>query len=290
MLSHTFTVKNTGSAPLIIEKVKPGWGCTVANFDKAISPGQEGKVTIKVNLKNKKGKLKQGATIFSNDPQNPQTKIFISGLVKEYISVEPSTRVRFKGYAGDTISKKVTITSLEEQPLKINEITSTIDDKITYTLEKIQEGKRYSLEIKTLSGMKESFQGKVVLSTNSQKKPEVELIIVGKLENEVKVSPQYLYFGVIDTNKEVIDPKSLKRTLTVTRVKGVDFTVGKIEPSSDWITTKTENGKKGKKHSIIITLDKDKLPKGKFTEKLKIHTNYGKASEVATIFIEGKIM
>ena len=35
-----------------------------------------------------------------------------------------------KGYAGDKIKVKLTITSLEEQPLKITDITSTIKDKI----------------------------------------------------------------------------------------------------------------------------------------------------------------
>ncbi len=187
------------------------------------------------------------------------------------------------------MSKKVTITSLEEQPFKITKITSTIEDKIKYTLEKIQEGKQYSLEIATHSGMKESFQGKVVLKTNSQKKPEIELIVMGKLENEIKVSPPFVYFGVIDTSKEVLDPKSLKRTVTVTRAKGSGLlTVEKVEPSADWIMIETD--KQGEKYTIVITLNKDKLPKGKIKEQIKIHTNYDKTPEVATAFIEGKVI
>jgi len=70
-----------------------------------------------------------------------------------------------KGYAGDKIKMKLTITSLEEQPLKITNITSTVDDKIKYKLKNIQKGKEYSLEIKTRSGIKESFTGKLVLRT-----------------------------------------------------------------------------------------------------------------------------
>ena len=82
----------------------------VASFDKAIPPGQEGKVTLTVNTRNKRGKLSDGATIFSNDLQNPKTKISVTAFVKQYISVEPIT-IRLIGYSGENIGKKVTITS-----------------------------------------------------------------------------------------------------------------------------------------------------------------------------------
>ncbi|KPJ56138.1 MAG: hypothetical protein AMJ42_05700 [Deltaproteobacteria bacterium DG_8] len=262
----------------------------VAGFDKAIPPGQEGKVTLKVNTNNRKGRLNQSAIIFSNDPRNPKTKISMSGLIKQYINVEPSTRVILQGYYGEKIKKQLTITSLEEQPFKIKNITTDIDDKIEYTLKTIEKEKEYSLEIKTRSGIKESFRGKVVLKINSQKKPEVNLFIMGKLQNEVKVAPQYLYFGIIDTSKEVTDPKSFKRSAMVSRFRGGDLTIKNIETSRDWIVTETETNEKGKKYTIVINLSKNKLPKGKFREKITIHTEYSKRSEAATLIIEGKVI
>ena len=168
-IMHTYTIKNVGTAQLNIKAVKAGWGCTVAKFDEAILPGQEGKVTLHVNTKNRKGKVTQSATIISDDPNNPQIKIYLSGTIKQIISIEPSFRLRFKGYAGDKISKTVTITSHEEQPLKITEITSDVSDQIQYELKTLQEGKKYSLDIKTITGIKETFQGKIVLVTNSKK-------------------------------------------------------------------------------------------------------------------------
>jgi len=237
----------------------------VASFDKAISPGQEGKVTLKVDTKNKRGRLNQIANIFSNDPQNPKTKIAIMGSIKHYISVTPSTRLLLQGYHGDKIIKKVTITSHEEQPLKITDITSTIDDKIEYDLKPIEKGKEFSFEIKTPLGIKESFKGKVTLKTNSQKKPKLEL-------------------------KETIDPKSLKRTVTINKVGGNDLILEKIEPSSDWIMTEIETNQKGEKYTIVINLDKNKLLKGKFKEKVKIHTKHKRSSEVTDIILKGKVI
>ena len=194
-----------------------------------------------------------------------------------------------QGYHGEKITKKVTIISHEEQSLKITDITSTIDDKIGYELKPIKEGKEFNLEIKTRQSIKEHFRGKVVLNTNSLKKPKVEISVMGKVKKEVKIAPQFLHFGVIDTKKET-DQKSLKRTVTINKLRGNDLILEKIEPSSDWIKTKTETDQKGEKYTIVIRLDKSKLPEGKFKEIIKIHTSYREISEVVDVVIEGKVV
>lgn len=262
----------------------------MASFDKAIPPGQEGKVTLKVNTKNKKGKFSQTAAIISNDPQNPSTKISLSGLIKQFISVDPGARLKLQGFYGDKIKKEVTITSLEEQPFKITGITSNIEALIEYELKTIQENKSYNLEIKTRSGIKEPFQGKVVLKTNSQKKPEIEISLEGRVREEVRVSPRYVFFGVIDTSKEDIDPSSLIRRITVDRFREGNLTVEKVETSRDWIRAKWGTFTKDKKHIITISLDRNKLPKGNFREKVTIHTKDNIKSGVSTVIVEAKVI
>ena len=243
---------------------------------------------MKVNTKGKKGKLNQGATIFSNDPRNPKTKISISGIIKLYFLIDPSSRVRFQGLHGDKLKKEVTITSLVGESFEITDIKTNIKDKIDYTLNTIEKNEKYSLEIKTRSGLKEPFHGKVVLKTNSQKKPEIEISVTAQLQKEVKVSPEYLFFGIIDTSKKTIDPKNLERAVMIHNIKGTGLTVEKIKPSAPWISTKTEA--QGKEYRIVITLDKDKLPKGKFREKITIRTKDNEKFESALIIIEGKVI
>jgi hypothetical protein len=234
--------------------------------------------------------LNQGATIFSNDPQDTETKISITASVKQHISIEPSTKVLLQGYYGDKITQEVTIVSLEEQALNITNITSDIDSKIKYKLKTVKNGKKFGLEIKTRSGLKDSFQGKVTLETNSQKKPKLELSVMGKVQKEIKVTPQSLYFGIIDTKMKTIDPKSLERTVMVSVIRGDDIIIEKIEASSDWIMAEKESTRKGEEYTIIIKLDRNKLPKGEFKEKITIHTKNKKISEVADVIIEGKVL
>ena len=154
----------------------------------------------------------------------------------------------------------------------------------------MQKKEQYSLEITTRSGLKEPFNGKVVLKTTSQRKPEIELFVVGKLQSEVKATPQYLYFGIIDTSKKVIDPKSLTRTVVVSNVKGTGLSIEKIETNANWIATAIETDKKGGNYSVVITLNKDKLPKEKFREKVVIHTQCNKKPKSAVVIIEGKVI
>ncbi len=291
VIIHAFSVQNTGTAQLNIKKVKARRGCAVTDYDKVIAPGQEGKVTLQIDTKNKKGRLNQSAIIFSNDPRKPKTTISISGIIiRQYISVEPSAGLLFKGYTGDKISEKVTISSLEKKPFKITDITSTIEDKIKYTLKTLEKGKVYGLEVKTRSGMTESFHGEMMLKTNSKKIPAFSIIVIGEVVSEVRVTPQFVFLGLIDTSREVIDSNSLNRTVMLSTTRGYGFSIEKIEPSVDWITTDTEIKYNRKVYTISIKLDKDKLPKGNFKEQIKVRTKCNKRSEVADITIKGKVI
>ena len=140
-----------------------------------------------------------------------------------------------QGYYGDTVTQNITISSLEEQPLKIKDVQSTIDDIITYELATVTEGKEFTVAIKTKAGIKESFRGELLLKTSSQKKPELKLSIMGRVKKEVKVSPPFLHFGTIDTTKEAITPESLEKTVLISTVSGTDLIIEKIEAKADWV-------------------------------------------------------
>jgi hypothetical protein len=195
-----------------------------------------------------------------------------------------------QGYHGDTVTKNITISSLEQQPLAIKDIRSTIDHLITYELKTATEGKAYTLEVKTKEGIKESFRGEILLKTSSQKKPELKLSIMGRVKKEIKVAPPFLHFGIIDTGKEATTPKSLERTVRINTVSGNDLIIEKIETGSAWIIAKATNDEPGAMHTIVITLDKNNLPKGPFKEKVNIHTRNGDRTEAVTVHLEGKVL
>jgi hypothetical protein len=72
-LTHSFKVRNEGQADLEIKSVSPACGCTAAHFDKLVSPGKEGVITLKIeNTAEYRGEIVKTAAVTSNDP-NQQT-------------------------------------------------------------------------------------------------------------------------------------------------------------------------------------------------------------------------
>lgn len=67
VVEHTFEVKNTGEAPLIIQSAQPSCGCTVPDWTKTpIEPGKSGFVKAKFDSKGKPGMQNKTITVTSN--------------------------------------------------------------------------------------------------------------------------------------------------------------------------------------------------------------------------------
>jgi hypothetical protein len=184
----------------------------------------------------------------------------------------------------------VIITSLVDEPLTITDISSTIDDKIKYELKTEKKEKEYSLKITTRSSLAEAFRGNIMLKTTSEKKPQLTISVMASIKKEIKVAPEYHYFGIIDTNKKDLDKKSLQRTTVISKIRTDDLLIKNIETSKDWINTALDTKPDGKQYTITISLDKDKLPQGKFREIVSIHTESEGKPEVNKIIVEGKVL
>ena len=77
ILKINYRFKNTGSKPLIIEKVQPGCGCTIADYPKEpIGPGQEGEVKAEFDSHAKEGFQKKNISVFANTATHSYTLFF----------------------------------------------------------------------------------------------------------------------------------------------------------------------------------------------------------------------
>jgi len=76
-VSHTFKLKNEGSADLVIKNVSPACGCTASDFTKVIAPGAEGAVTLTVKTDGMNGKQSRYADVISNDVKSPNLQLWL---------------------------------------------------------------------------------------------------------------------------------------------------------------------------------------------------------------------
>ena len=66
-VAHTFTFKNTGSTPLVIESASAMCGCTVPEWPKEpIAPGETGKISVEFDPTGKMGQQSKQVTIRAN--------------------------------------------------------------------------------------------------------------------------------------------------------------------------------------------------------------------------------
>ena len=81
-LEHTFLIKNTGEANLIISSAKTSCGCTVPKFpQEPILPNQQSEVIVVFNTKGKFGKQNKTVTLLTNTV--PRAKVL---TIKGYIN------------------------------------------------------------------------------------------------------------------------------------------------------------------------------------------------------------
>ena len=105
-VSHKFEFTNNGTAPLIVQSVRPSCGCTSTGWTKdPVKPGETGFVTAVYNPKNRPGKFNKSLTIVSN--ANPaQMRIYIKGNVEpkprsiedDYPTVMGGLRVKYRSF------------------------------------------------------------------------------------------------------------------------------------------------------------------------------------------------
>jgi hypothetical protein len=79
VLTHSYTIMNTGDDTLRISEVKPGCSCTTAPIHKQIlAPGDSTTVELIFDTKVSRGRTNKNAQIISNDPVNGSERIDFS--------------------------------------------------------------------------------------------------------------------------------------------------------------------------------------------------------------------
>lgn len=68
-VSCTFELKNTGTAPLIINSVRASCGCTTPSYtSQPILPGTTGEIKVAYSTTNRVGSFSKVVTVFTNVP------------------------------------------------------------------------------------------------------------------------------------------------------------------------------------------------------------------------------
>jgi len=156
----------------------------VAQFDKAIPPGGEGKITLKVHTRGYQGTIHKSATVKTNDPNRKQFLLRIKGTVQVAVHVSPR-HIQLRGKIDEPVTRTAEIRAELERPLELTPHQFTLKDKVTYSIQEIEKGKRYEVRFTSLPGASH-YRGVLRLKTNYPEKPEIVFLIIGRFWKPVQ--------------------------------------------------------------------------------------------------------
>ncbi len=265
VVTHEFTIRNIGKAPLHIHKVSPDCGCTLADYDRTIPPQGEGKITLHLNLTGYKGSVQKVTTVYSSDPQNPSGSLVMRGRVRILIDVTPTSHVSFLGLAQQQSEQTVELKGVS-QAFRVTGVESNLEGRVAHRLETVEEGRHYRLKISNLMERGE-YIGHIKVYTDMAGKREILIRVKGILEGKIAVGPKVVLIGKPSLQQPVRNARvkvvsNLKERMGIARLS-YDERLLKVtqQPLADRngfaleITPRLENLPPGSKEQTLLTIE-----------------------------------
>lgn len=277
-----FVVKNEGTATLEITSARPSCGCTVADFDRMIEPGQSGKIHAVVDTTSLLGATGKTVTVTTNDPANPRFQLTIQSDVKPFVFADPgyARYTLFVHNDRDQVINQIVysrdfpgleILSVESPKpfIKVSKREARPDERATDAL-----GNQWVLEI-TLA--KDTPIGPVSdnvrVTFNHPKQKVMEIPVSGFVRPVVAVTPPSLNLGKVNP----ADPQ--KWGVLVKNFGSQALELGAIQNDIPGIDVAVESIEAGRQFKIVFT-PKPNMAKGDFAGKVTIKTNLTQQGDI----------
>jgi uncharacterized protein DUF1573 len=297
-LDWSFVVKNEGTADLEIIAARPACGCTVADFDKLIKPGQTGKVSAHVDTTAFAGPIAKAVTLETNDPANPTAQITIHAVVKPYVEAHPAGFVRYNLLQGDAEAQTVTLYSEEQEPLEIVKV-ETPGDWVKVDYAKVEDPaqmvpnvgragqNQYRLNI-TVGGPDAKIgplADRIHITTNSRHQPDYWVSVSGVVRPAFRVEPTMVNFGEVTPSDSAATRSVILRTNNLKAPE--TFVVSKVNSTVPNVKAAVKPTANKGEYEVTLQVDKNATA-GDVTGDVMIYTN-DKNTPVVTVPVKGTI-
>lgn len=203
--NHEFEVRNRGDAPLVLTRGPTTCRCTVVDFDELrVPPGQSVAVTMEWDAKDFVGPITQRATVFTNDPNQPEFDLTITGKVVRSVRAMPSSltfsrvpldqetvgEVRVFGYR-DTPVEVTGVELTQEGTSEFFEVDYTPMSEAELELEP-DATNGYLVKLLIKPGLPlGTFTQRLVIKTDQEDVAKFDVPISGRVVSDVEISGTY---------------------------------------------------------------------------------------------------
>ncbi|MDP7010360.1 MAG: DUF1573 domain-containing protein [Verrucomicrobiota bacterium] len=121
-VSHHYIIRNTGTAPLVINKISTSCGCTVAKLDQTVLPPGT-KATIDAELTVREGGNSHQVYLHSNDPDHPRKTLKLLAHGFDRVVLKPGGFYFTSLRLGATQTNIVRLSAGDGTPFKVIQTT-----------------------------------------------------------------------------------------------------------------------------------------------------------------------
>jgi len=276
---HTFTIANTGTAPLNILEVEPM--CECARFSlgaNRLAPQKSTSLEIVLDVRDKRGSFYDGVWLVTDDPRQPRAAFYIVGDAYTRLDVSPdilSFSMAPKEHVnGATAELAVAINDDDVHALQsVSGSSPTVTAAFTPV-----DDRHYRVSVRL-----QVAEAEVMLDE------WVELVFSGKVEERVRVPVRGLVTGPIQPSTRYLDLLDFAQSSPPERVvylwDSVPFTVTRVE-TPPWLSAvarpleRTAGGKPVHVQKITFRLDLETTLPMQPPTHLVVHTDHPAAPRV----------
>lgn len=284
-VSHIFTYKNTGAAPLILTQVKAGCGCTTPEWNRQpVLPGESGNIKVSFDPRNRPGAFTKGITVNSN-AENPVMTLIIRGNVtpkpakaydKYKIAIGPVRLINNNLNLGNitntqTLEKNIDIINNGNQPASVQVSSPSPAITVSVTQPTLAKGQKAKILITYNASAKNDWgfvSDQIEVKVNE--KIEGHIVVTAKItedftayNNDFSKAP-VAHFTETSLNLDNLQPNSTQNhEFFIQNMGKSDLQIRKLVPSDENISINVAKTtiKPGKKAKATISFKIGNQPK-----------------------------
>ncbi|MGD8452924.1 MAG: DUF1573 domain-containing protein [Phycisphaerae bacterium] len=191
-----FTVKNVGTAPLILN-LRTTCGCTAASKPRTpLPPGETTSFTIRYDAR-RPGPASKKVIITTNDPEQSQVIIPVHGTVKAIVDAQPSDRIamhRLDADSHETVT--ITLKSTVDKPMNLKVKEGQNFTPFDIQLKELEPGRKFELKATTVPPLRNGTNHiNVVLETGLEEVPTLSIPVFASVQPRVSLTPSRVFMS-----------------------------------------------------------------------------------------------
>jgi hypothetical protein len=253
--THTFALRNVGTAPLTISRIEFSEPGIRSRFKTPLQPGETGPVTIEWEIDRAAGDLDAHAVIHVSDPARPRITYALRGVVRRSVELRPSPEMFVHKYADQEATRSVRIVNNDERPLAIRRVVAS-GTRVRAELLPVEAGRTYDVKVTVPAGLEPGrYVESIDVETDHPRLASLHLDVNIVVRKELFVTPEAADFGILALrDRAPVSPALWSQSLTLKKRDG-DFAIVGID--SDVAGLRVEHSPRGRSQTFGLLLSVD---------------------------------